>query len=180
MAKIAFSKFGLKSNAEIKTIEWNGINIEVIQYLPIQEKLGLIGRVVSQAHEQDGNYSNPVKIQVYTALEILYSYTNISFTEKQREDTPKLYDLVYANGLLDAVIAAIPDKEYSIIVTGVHDSIEAIYKYQNSVLGIVDALKGDMREIEGSTLEVENMKKELLALADLPLVKEILPQLGLQ
>jgi hypothetical protein len=51
MAKVAFSKFGLKPNSEIKTITWGGQDIEIIQYLPIQKKLGLIGRVISQAHE---------------------------------------------------------------------------------------------------------------------------------
>ena len=90
MAKIAFSKFGLKPNSEVKTINWGGQDIEVIQYLPIQKKLGLIGRVISQAHEQDANYSNPVKIEVYTALETIFEYTNITFTEKQKEDIQEL------------------------------------------------------------------------------------------
>jgi hypothetical protein len=178
MAKIAFSKFGLKPNSEIKTITWGGQDIEVIQYLPIQKKLGLIGRVISQAHEQDANYSNPVKIEVYTTLEILFEYTNITFTEKQKEDVPKLYDIVYSSGLWRAVVDAMPTDELDIIMNGIENSIEAIYKYQNSALGIIDLLKGDMETIDN--IDVEGMKQSLAEIAESPLIKEIVPLLGLQ
>ena len=178
MAKVAFSKFGLKPNSEIKTITWGGQDIEVIQYLPIQKKLGLIGRVISQAHEQDANYSNPVKIEVYTALEILFEYTNIAFTEKQKEDIPKLYDIVYSSGLWQAVVDAMPVDELDIIMNGIENSIEAMYKYQNSVLGIIDLLKGDMETIDN--IDVEGMKQSLAEIAESPLIKEIVPLLGLQ
>ena len=178
MAKVAFSKFGLKPNSEIKTITWGGQDIEIIQYLPIQKKLGLIGRVISQAHEQDANYSNPVKIEVYTALEILFEYTNITFTEKQKEDIPKLYDIVYSSGLWQVVIDAMPTDELDIIMNGIENSIEAIYKYQNSALGIIDLLKGDMETIDN--IDVEGMKQSLAEIAESPLIKEIVPLLGLQ
>lgn len=178
MAKVAFSKFGLKPNSEIKTITWSGQDIEVIQYLPIQKKLGLISRVISQAHEQDANYSNPIKIEVYTALEILFEYTNITFTEKQKEDIPKLYDIVYSSGLWQAVVDAMPTDEFDIIMNGIENSIEAIYKYQNSVLGIIDLLKGDMETIDN--IDVEGMKQSLAEIAESPLIKEIVPLLGLQ
>ena len=47
MAKVAFSKLGLKVNQDIKTIEFNGQNIEVKQYLPIQDKLRLISNIIN-------------------------------------------------------------------------------------------------------------------------------------
>ena len=178
MAKVAFSKFGLKPNSEIKTITWGGQDIEIIQYLPIQKKLGLIGRVISQAHEQDANYSNPVKIEVYAALEILFEYTNITFTEKQKEDIPKLYDIVYSSDLWQAIVDAMPTDELDIIMNGIENSIEAIYKYQNSALGIIDLLKGDMETIDN--IDVEGMKQSLAEIAESPLIKEIVPLLGLQ
>ena len=178
MAKIAFSKFGLKPNTGIKTIEWGGQNIEVLQYLPIQKKLGLIGRVISMAHEEDANYSNPVKIQVFTDLEIIFEYTNISFTEKQKEDLPKLYDTVCGSGLLEAIVETIPEEEYNTVIAGIADSTEAVYKYQNSVLGILSTLKGDMEDIEN--IDVEGIKQELADLAQSPFLQELLPTLGLQ
>jgi hypothetical protein len=51
MAKISFSKLGLSKNTEIKNFEYNGQNIEVKQYLPIQDKLKLIGDVIMNSAE---------------------------------------------------------------------------------------------------------------------------------
>ena len=143
MAKVPYSKLKCKTNEEIKTISFNDETIEVKQYLPIQEKLSLIGRVIELAHDQDHNYSNPVKADVLRDLEILFAYTNITFTDKQKEDTAKLYDQVYSSGLLSAVIAVIPKEEISDIGVGVYDSIESVYKYQNSILGVLDSIKAD-------------------------------------
>ena len=42
MAKVAFSKLGLKINNDVKTVVFNEQTIEVKQYLPIEEKLNLI------------------------------------------------------------------------------------------------------------------------------------------
>lgn len=143
MAKVPYSKLKCKTNEEIKTISFNDETIEVKQYLPIQEKLSLIGRVIELAHDQDYNYSNPVKADVLKDLEILFAYTNITFTDKQKEDTAKLYDQVYSSGLLNAVIDAIPIEEVNDIGVGIYDSVESVYKYQNSVLGILDTIKAD-------------------------------------
>ena len=179
MAKIAFSKFGLKSNSAIVNVEWAGQMIEVTQYLPVQEKLGLIGRVISQAHEEDNNYSNPVKVQVYFALEVVFAYTNITFTDKQKEDLPKLFDLLTSSGLLNAIINAIPADEFDYLSKGVKDSIAAVYAYQNSVLGILQILKGDMDGIEEKSFDIENLKKELMELSDSDTVKNLTSLFGL-
>ena len=47
------------------------------------------------------SFCNPVKVKVYLALGILDYYTNINFTEKQKEDPVKLYDLFESNELLN-------------------------------------------------------------------------------
>ena len=81
MAKIAFTKLGLTKAAEsaTKTVEINGQPIEVKQYLPINEKLVLIGNVLNQSADEN-NFANPIKLDVFTSLEVVFAYTNISFT----------------------------------------------------------------------------------------------------
>ena len=74
---------------------------------------------------------------------MVFNYTNISFTDKQKEDIPKLYYQLVSSGLMDAIMKAIPEEERSDISIGVYDSIESVYKYQNSVLGVLDAIKAD-------------------------------------
>jgi hypothetical protein len=99
MAKVSFTKLGLKINQEIKTIDFNEQLIEVKQYLPISEKLELMSTVINNSAD-DNNFANPVKTRVFTMLEIMYAYTNINFTEKQKEDPAKLYDILLSSGLI--------------------------------------------------------------------------------
>ena len=39
-------------------------------------------------------FINPLQVEVYTLLQIIEKYTNITFTDKQKEDPAKLYDLI--------------------------------------------------------------------------------------
>ena len=176
MARIPFTKLKCKINTNEIPVQIGEETIAVKQYLPIQDKLELIGKVVMAAHEQDENYSNPVKAGVYRDLEVIFAYTNISFTDKQKEDLPKLYDMLYSSGIIDEVLKNIPENEYTEIVLGVKDSIEAIYKYQNSVLGILDNIKSNYNQTE---FDVEALQKALADLGNSPIVKEILPLLDL-
>ena len=149
MAKVSFSKLGLKSvNVSFKTVDFNEQTIEVKQYLPIQEKLDLISRVLNLAHDQDNNFSNPVKRQVLLTLEIMYAYTNISFTDKQKEDPAKLFDLLDGSGLVDVVFEAIPQYELNTLEDGVEETTEAFYKYQNSIFGLLDTMKQDYSDLD--------------------------------
>ena len=177
MAKVSFTKLKCKIDDSVKQIKFNDeITIEVKQYLPVQEKLALIGRVIMQAHEQDENYSNPIKVDVFRELEMVYAYTNISFTDKQKEDPAKLYDLLVCSGILKTIKDAIPSDEKGEIVFGIEDSIEAVYKYQNSVLGIIDNIKNGYVETD---IDINKLQGSMEELSNSPLIKEILPLLGL-
>lgn len=176
MAKVSFSKLGLKSvNTEIKAVEFNDQIIEVKQYLPIQEKLELISRVLNLAHDQDNNFSNPVKAGVFTTLEILYAYTNINFTDKQKEDPAKLYDLVGGSGLIGVVFDAIPIDELEVIGTGVKETIEAFYKYQNSILGLMDSMKQDYSNLD---FDIEKLQEGIQNPEMVGFLKDVLTKMG--
>lgn len=177
MAKVPFTKLKCKINENEIPVQIGEETIFVKQYLSIQDKLGLIGRVVEFAHEQDNNFSNPVKAGVYRDLEIVFTYTNISFTDKQKEDLPKLYDMLYSSGVIKAIIDNIPQDEYMSIVCGINDSVEAIYKYQNSALGILDGIKNNYSETSFDVAKLQDAVKDI---SDTPLVKEIMPLLGLE
>ena len=174
MAKIGFTKLGLKPNNKIVNIEFNEQIIEVKQYLPVEEKLELITNVLELSHDSN-NFSNPIKVQVYTALEIIDKYTNISFTEKQKENTTKLYDLLNGNGLLEKIIDAVPQIEYDELIHGIYDTINAVYSYQNSVLGILDTISQDYSNLN---LDATEIQKKLADPENMALLKNIMTKLG--
>lgn len=174
MAKIGFTKLGLKQNNEIKTISFNEQVIEVKQYLPVEEKLELITSVLELSHDSN-NFSNPVKVSVYTTLQIIEKYTNINFTDKQKENPTKLYDLLIGNGLVSEVINNIPEAEYNEILKGIKDTIESVYKYQNSILGILDTIKTDYSDLD---LDITKLQEKLAKVENLELVKDVITKLG--
>lgn len=174
MAKIGFTKLGLKPNNEIVNIKFNEQNIEVKQYLPIEEKLELITNVLELSHDSN-NFSNPVKVSVYTTLEIIEKYTNVNFTEKQKENPTKLYDLLIGNGFAAAVIKAIPEPEYNEILTGIKQTIKSVYKYQNSILGILDTISQDYSNLN---LDATEIQKKLADPENMALLKNIMTKLG--
>lgn len=174
MAKIGFTKLSLKPNNEIVNIKFNEQNIEVKQYLPVEEKLKLITNVLELSHDSN-NFSNPIKVQVYTALEIIDKYTNISFTEKQKENPTKLYDLLNGNGLLEKIIEVIPQIEYDELIHGIYDTINAVYSYQNSVLGILDTISQDYSNLN---LDATEIQKKLADPENMALLKNIMTKLG--
>lgn len=175
MAKVSFSKLGLTKNQEVKILNWNEQNIEVRQYLPISEKLELISNVINFAHDGNANFANPVQVEVFTSLELLYAYTNINFTDKQKEDPAKLFDLVKSSHLLDSVIMMIPANEYNDLVTGVQSSITAIYAYQNSVMGVLDNISTDYSNLN---LDATEIQKALSDPNNMALLKNVLTKLG--
>jgi hypothetical protein len=71
------------------------------------------------------------------------AYTNISFTEKQKEDVCKLFDSITSSGLFTAVKDAIPLEEYDNLYYDMNGCVSAIYNYKNSVMGILENITTD-------------------------------------
>lgn len=174
MAKVGLTKLGLTKNTEVEIVEWNEQKIEVKQYLPIEEKLRLISNVVNLSVDDNGYY-NPAKIYIYTILEILDIYTNINFTEKQKEDVAKTYDLVVSSGLSAKIFGALNPYEYQQLQSWIQELIDSIYQYKNSLVGMMEIIKEDYGDIE---LDAENIQKTLGDQENLAFLKDVMDKLG--
>ena len=174
MAKVSFTKLGLSKYQEVKEVKFNEQIIEVKQYLPVNDKLMLISDVINMSMGEN-NFANPVQVSVFTTIGILEYYTNINFTEKQKEDPAKLYDLVISNDFASKIVDAIPEEEYEQLIDGIEDSIEAYYNYRNSVMGILDAVSHDYSNLN---LDASKIQKELGDPNNMALLREVLTKLG--
>jgi len=174
MAKVSLTKLGLKVNQDVKIVDFNEQDIEVKQYLPVNEKLELISNVINLSHD-DNNFANPVKVSIFTTLEIMYAYTNINFTDKQKEDPTKLYDMLISSGLVKKVVSMIPEEEYHEVLCGVSDSIDAVYTYRNSVMGILDIVSADYSALNLNATEIQ---QKLADPKNMELLKQVLTKLG--
>ena len=174
MAKVPFSKLNLKKIDKVQVVTINGLEVEVKQYLPVAEKLELIANVLNNSAD-DNNFANPVKTYVLSHLEIIYAYTNLSFTDKQKEDPAKLYDILETNGIIDSIILAMPPSEYDNLIEDITSTIDAYYKYKNSALGILEAATTDYKNLD---LEASDIQKKIADPDNLTLLKDVITKLG--
>ena len=175
MAKVSFTKLGLIKNQEVKILNWNDQDIEIKQYLFVKDKMELVSNVLNYSHDGESNFANPIRLDVYTTLEILYFYTNINFTDKQKEDALKLYDLVIGSGLYEKIIDLIPTEEYHDLLNTIQESVDAIYAYQNSVMGILDNVVNDYSNLN---LNASEIQKKLGDPDNMALLRDVLTKLG--
>ena len=174
MAKASFTKLKLKTDTSIKTINFNDIEIEIKQYLPINETISLIENIINNSATELKFYS-PALVHLFYALEVIYNYTNISFTDKQKEEPAKLYDTIVSSGLWSAIEEAIPEDELDFICEALDDSIDSIYKYQNSVMGILDTISQDYSTL---SLDASEIQKKLNSAEGVEFLKDVMAKLG--
>lgn len=176
MAKVSFSKLGLTKNNDIKTIEYNGQIIEIKQYLSINEKAVIASNVLNNVI---GNgitrFINPLQMEVYTLLFVIDAYTNISFTEKQKEDSAKLYDLIVSSGLWDIVLNELNKDDYEKLLIYIEKSIKSFFDYYNSIYGILDNIN---KEYEQMDFDANEIQKKLADPENMALLKDVLSKLG--
>lgn len=176
MAKIAYSKLGLNkmANKEAAIIHFNDLDIEVSQYLPIEKKLDLITDIINWSLD-DNNYFNPCRIEIFNTVKIIEAYTNLTFTDKQKEDVFKLYDQLVASEFAKVIIEAIPKEEYDFIYSSVVKTIKNVYKYKNSAMGILEAISTDYSNLN---LDALNIQQALADPENMALLKNIVTKLG--
>lgn len=175
MAKVPFSKLQASINTTTMLVSVKDKNdeevlYEVKYYLPYKEKVELVTRIVNASVDDNGFY-NPLRVKLYTALEVVYAYTNLNFTEKQKEDPFKLYDLLVGSGVIRAVVSNMSPEDWSDINTNVMQTIENIYKYTNSFRGVIDSISQDY---QSTTLDLEKLQAQLKDPQSFDLLKQIL------
>ncbi len=177
MAKISYTKLGINKEElnKVQTVEYNGQTIEVKQYLPVIEKSELITRVLNNSVDENNGYYNLLKMDMYLALEIVYAYSNISFTEKQKEDSAKLYDMLNASRVLNLIIGLVPEGEFYYLNKTVHEMANNIVAYRNSAMGIMERITTDYSNLD---LDASAIQKELADPNNMTLLKDILTKLG--
>lgn len=153
MAKITFSKLGLRPRKEITTVPLNDdLILEIREYLPISEKIDFVSFIVDKAIDETTGCFSPVRLEVYFGIALTKWYANISFTEKQMQDITKTYDLLEENKIIDLISQAIPDDESDFIRDLVNDTVEDITRYNNSFAGMLHNMTNEAGSL-GTSIE---------------------------
>lgn len=179
MAKIPFSKLDVKVNCIENAVTYTNskgeeIIFQVKNYLPMKEKMDLVSNIINQSTDDNGFY-NPMRVKLYTTLETVYAYTNLTFTPKQKEDPFKLYDLLVSTGLYDNITSHICNEDLEELEGSIWETIKSIYSYRNSVMGILENISADYSNLN---LDVTEIQSKLADPNNMALLKDVLAKLG--
>lgn len=153
--KVSYANMKLKTNTAVNTFEFCGQKIEVLKYLPAADKYDLL--MVTLQKSLEGNIYNEFKLNLYFELNLVYMYTNISFTEKQREDEFKLYDTLRSNGFFELFYEALDDKEYEELFDQIAELKATMERSKGSVAGVIANIIEDLpANAEAAAKIVEN------------------------
>ena len=136
MAKVSFGTLKLKKQENTTTIKIADKDIEVLNYLPIEDKYDLIQATLQQSVEGIG--FNEILIEMNFYLNVVFLYSNISFTETQKEDRYKLYDILESNGIINEIVNAIPVQEFKSLMDSFDLEKKRVGRENRSSAGILN------------------------------------------
>ena len=158
--KVSYTNMKLKVNTEVNTFEFAGQKIDVLKYLPAKDKYDLLMITLQEATEQGDAY-NDFLISMYFELNLVYMYTNISFTEKQREDEFKLYDTLKSNGFFNLFYQALNEDEYNELFASLNALRKDTITYKLSMSSVLKNLVDNLpKNAEAAAKIVQNFNPE--------------------
>ena len=159
MAKVSYANLKLKVNKEVKTFKFMEQEIEVLQYLPVEDKYSLI-MMVLQMSDENGIY-NPLKVDIYFHLYLVYMYTNLSFTDKQRENEIKIYDTLKGNDFFTDFFAVMNEDEYTELFNYIEELIQINVETRHSAVSLLKSFVEDLpKNAQLASDIVDNFNKE--------------------
>lgn len=123
---------------EDKEIVINGDKVLVKQYLPLKDKMSILEMVIQTADA--GTILNTLVLDAIFETYLVFKYTDIEFTDEEKENLLDTYDALELNGIIEQVVTAIPKTEYKILRDNLEQMIIDYKDYRNSAKGCVDAI----------------------------------------
>ena len=164
-------KISYQDKIENEEITYDGQTFNVRSWIPMEDKLALIGNIIN-ASIDDNTFYNPARLHIFYVMNMVKEYTDIDFKEM---NIMYAYDLLDVSGLWDIIERYIDENEIHFIKYNIKETITNIYAYKNSVLGMVDSMNQKSEDLK---VDGEALQKVIGDPENLTLVKQILYNLG--
>lgn len=143
---INYSDLNLHINNNTVIIDFNENQINVLQYLPIQDKIDLVYIALQKSYDKVAGMYNLLKVNMYLKLFTVYFYTDIMFTPEEKLDEEKLYDELTSTGLLDGVIAAIPEAEFDYVKHMADVVLQYKIEHDGTIASVIHSFVNELPE----------------------------------
>ena len=172
MSKIEFDKLNITLPEEVNSFDFNGNEITVKKYLPINEKLEMISDIINNSDE-NAKFYNLGKMKVYTTIGIMEHYTNVELPEDY--NPTEVFDAFKSSGLIDKVCEIIGEDEMWSIESLIGETIKAIYAYNQSFAGFMESASKNYDVLQ---IDADKLAKDLGNPEQLKLLREVMTKLG--
>ena len=139
MAEISLDSLQLQVDEGVETFQRNNQVIEVKHYLSAEEKDNLLQATIQAASA--GTIFNPFALDVYFHLYLVIYYTNITFTEEEMSDLPKLYDILESSGMIDMILQHIDLEEYKTLRAYIDELSKIVIEYNTSIAKVINTIE---------------------------------------
>lgn len=131
------------------------VTVEVIEVLPMEDKVKVIEEITNVCVLNQFNYFNPLFLRTLTQIKTIEACTNIICDTK---DLYGFHDILRANGILDKIL---PMTDYQEILNWSYECSESLCKYKNSFAGILQGMEAQKNneKLMNEFLEVANTVK---------------------
>ena len=154
-----YKSLELKRNLDMEQFSWNGKEIKIKKYLPIEAKYDIVMITIQEAYE-DGIY-NPIKLDMCFHLNLVFMYSNIEFTPEEQDRLEKLYDEMKSTGFMDEFLKHINPDEYKEMQEYIEEIIKDRIKYNTSMVGTLETLINSLpKNAEAMQNIIDNFDKE--------------------
>lgn len=145
-------------------------------YVPIGDILQAAETILQLSLVPELGIYLPGQIEVYTFLYGYYLFTDIEFTEEEKDNPKETYDKLHLADDYREIKKALQEVEsYYTYRAIVADTIKKLEAYQTSAYGILDSLKKDY---DNMNLDVEKLKNDIQDRKGIELVDKIVEKLG--
>ena len=153
--------FNKSINKENKIINFNGSEIQIINYLPINDKYDLVMTTLKKAFENE--IYNSIKIEMYFDLHLIYMYTNIIFDVEDKVDQEEIYDILFNSGLISLVKENINQNELGLLNCMLQNTLQVLDEYNLSIKGFLSDIFDEVLEKVSEIIKVfKNIDPELV------------------
>ena len=149
---IKYSDLNLSVNNTVKEVSFKDVKFNVLKYLPHDKKYDMV-MITLQNSEENDSY-NPIKLDMFFNLYLVYLYTDIDFTSEEKESPDIIYDCIKSSGLLDVVIDNIPEEEYNELFSYLTTMVEEKKELSKTLSG---AISKSINELPEKAQEAKNI-----------------------
>lgn len=147
--------------------------IQVLQYLPIDEKANLIKHVINQALDDNTGCFSPIRVEVFFSLALCKWYAGMEIEVDEAHTFSNIYDILETNRVIDDIIFAIPEDEISFLRDLMDDTIADVARYNNSAAGIIQAMSANAEGLDGQINSILEQIRNGEGLEQLAAIKDV-------